>query len=265
MPLDLAAVDRSSLARPPLTTVICQIRFDTTAQASDARRLRDLRAALGGEEAFPHVDEIRQGEFSITVGPGGVSPAAAQQTNSGRGWRLRSADGTRVVTLLPAWVTLEMFDYPGWDEGFYPTLQNLANAVRDIIDPAFEQRLGLRYINQVTVPDDVSNAAGWAGYIDPAFLSVAAHPEIGPHVHLTRQQTVLELEGGTRCNLNHGFAPDDDRGGSLTYVLDLDVYREGMRDFDPDEIAAAVSAFNLIALRLFQLATTPELRDLFRS
>jgi uncharacterized protein (TIGR04255 family) len=247
-----------------LTSVICQIRFDTTPAASDARKLQELRSALGGSEAFPHVDEIRQGELSISVGPG-LAPATAQQTNVGRGWRLRSADGSRVVALLPAWVTLEMFDYPGWDEGFYPTLLNLIGAVQGIIEPAFEQRLGLRYINQITVPEDVRTAEGWAGFIDPAFLSMAAHAEIGPHVLLARQQTVLEVDGGVRCNVNHGFAPDDDRGGALTYVLDLDVYREGMRDFDPAAITEALSEFNLIALRLFQLGTTPELRQLFAS
>lgn len=260
MPLDLAAVDRSTLARPPLTSVICQVRYDTTPAASDARKLQDLRSAIGGDVAFPSVEEIKQGELSIQFGPG-MSPAASQQTTVGRGWRLRSADGTRVVALLPTWVTLEMFAYPGWDEGFFPMLESLIQAANDIVEPTFEQRLGLRYINQIRTPEDVRSAEGWAGFIDPTFLSVAAHPEIGPHVHLTRQQTVLELGDGVACNVNHGFGPDDDRGGALTYVLDLDVYREGMRDFDPQLICATVTEFNLIALRLFQLATTPELRE----
>lgn len=262
MALDLAAVDRSTLARPPLTSVICQTRYDTTPAAADARKLQQLRAAIGGDEAFPSVEEINQTDLSIAIGPG-MAPATKQTT--GRGWRLRSADGTRVVALLPAWVTLEMFVYPGWDEGFFPVFQKVIQAVNDIIEPTFEQRLGLRYVNQITTPEDVRSAEGWGGFIDADFLSVAAHPEIGPHVHLSRQQTVLELGGGVGCNLNHGFGPDDDRAGALTYVLDLDVYREGMRDFDPQLICTTVTEFNLIALRLFQLATTPKLRELLAS
>jgi uncharacterized protein (TIGR04255 family) len=176
---------------------------------------------------------------------------------------MRGDDSATVVALLPSWVTLEMFDYPGWEEGFEPLLRDVVRAVGETIRPTFEQRIGLRYINQITDPQDVRSAEEWTDLIQPAFLALAAQPEIGPHVRLTRQQTILELEGDVRCNVNHGFGPDDDRGGALTYVLDLDVYREGMRDFDPDQILAAASEFNLVALRLFQLATTPELRNLF--
>jgi uncharacterized protein (TIGR04255 family) len=65
--------------------------------------------------------------------------------------------------------------------------------------------------------------------------------------------------------VNHGYAPDDAREGALTYVLDFDVAREGMRRFDTEGIRAAADLFNAYALRMFQIATTDELRELLRN
>lgn len=259
--LDITKVDQSILSGSQLSSVICQVRFDAAELASQTPAIRELRTRLGGHDAF-RLEQFQENAFTFAMGPN-IAPAA-QSGPSTRGWRLHSKDGKRVIAVLPNAVTLEVFDYAGWDD-YVTTFQAVVSAVSEVIAPVFEQRIGLRYVNQLTVPEDVREPGGWIGFIDPAVLSLATHPEIGPLVRLTRHQTVLELDADVRCNISDGFAPDDDRGGALTYVLDFDVFREGVRDFDPDEICSTVSAFNLVALRLFQLATTDELRQLLAS
>jgi uncharacterized protein (TIGR04255 family) len=83
-------------------------------------------------------------------------------------------------------------------------------------------------------------------------------------VTAAEQQIVLEIDEDTTCGLRHGFFADPERNLALTYVLDFDVYREGVRAFDRDDILSAADQFNTFALQLFQEATTPKLRLLLQ-
>jgi uncharacterized protein (TIGR04255 family) len=173
---------------------------------------------------------------------------------------MTSGDESRAIALLPNAVTLEAFTYGGWDDDFAPQLDQLLSAVADLVEPVFEQRLGLRYINQVTIPE-IRTPEGWRGLIADEFLGPAGNVEVGDLIVYSRQQFVLEPEEGVRLTVNHGYAPDEARDDALTYVLDFDVAREGARAFDPGAIRVTADNFNAYALRLFQLATTKELRE----
>jgi uncharacterized protein (TIGR04255 family) len=258
VPLDVSDLDRSLLAIPPLTSVICQIRFDESGGGADARTIQKLRERLGGEAEFPSLDQIAESSVSIAVS-GEAPPVAAQQVTA-KGWRMQSADGTRSVVLLPASVALEVSRYGGW-EVFAGQLDDLLGAVIESVEPVFEQRLGLRYINQID-RFDIHSADGWRGRIEDPFLGPVSNDELGPLVVFSRQQAVLQLdEEETRCTINQGFAPDEARGQALTYVLDFDVFRAGTRPFDRQALNDAAAKFNSYALKLFQAATTSELRS----
>jgi uncharacterized protein (TIGR04255 family) len=257
VPLDVSNVDRTLLAQSPLTSVVCQVRFDSTPRAGEARLAQDLRTRLGGEEAFPQLEAIAEASLSVSVGPN--APPVSQQINA-TGWRMASGDGGRIVSLLPSSVSFEVTQYSGWPD-FAAQFDAVIDAIAECVQPVFEQRLGLRYINQLTVPE-VRSPEGWRGYVDDAFVGLASHAEIDNMIIFARQQAVLQLDDETRCTLNHGFAPDEAREQALTYVLDFDVAREGTRLFDTAGLHAAAERFNAYALRLFQISTTAQLRDL---
>jgi uncharacterized protein (TIGR04255 family) len=261
VPLDVSDVDRSLLARSPITNAICQVRFDATPRAGGAQVIQALRERLGGETTYPELEQISEGAINIAVGAGaGRMP----QPVSASGWRIAAADGSKAIALLPTSVAFESFTYEGWEESFAPQLDDLLDAIASIVQPVFEQRLGLRYINQLTFPE-VQSPGGWRGHVEDLFLGIGSDDELGPLSVYSRQQFVLEPEEGVRLTVNHGYAPDDARDDALTYVLDLDVAREGMRPFDPRAIRTTADAFNTYALRVFQRATTPQLRDVLKS
>jgi uncharacterized protein (TIGR04255 family) len=258
--LHFPELDRKRLARAPLTSVVCQVRFDQTAQVSEAKTARAFHEALGGRAGpYPKLESITETQVNLAFGPG-VLPGFGHQSGAMSGWRLTNEDGTRAIGLMPHSLAFEDRQYATWDDDFAPRLDAALAALREHVDPVFEQRLGLRYINQITEPD-VREAEGWRGWIDGALLGIVMHDEIGPHVKLARQQVVLELENDVRCTLNHGFAPDPERDAALTYLVDIDVSREGMRPFDRDAISAAAAEFNAHALGLFQSTVTRELRE----
>lgn len=259
MPLDLSQLDRSVLPRSPLTTVVCQVRFNQSPAASDATVAQQLYEELGGRDGpLPHIEQVA--ETSINVSLGANVPASIAQQAGGSGWRISSAEGDQTILLFPSAITFEVARYEGWEEDFSPRLETILRNIAELVAPVFEQRLGLRYINQLTEPE-VREAPAFQEWLDPRFLGLAAHDEIGPLVVFARQQAVLQLDDEARCTMTHGLAPDPQRDGALTYLLDFDIAREGMRRFDVGEISDGANLFNAYALRLFQLATTAQLRE----
>ena len=258
MPLDLTDLDRRVLRHAPLATVICQVRYNVTSAASDLETARSFQQRLAERGLFDRLDQIVESTLNVAVAPH-VAPAVAQGPLN-TGWRLTAADGTRLVSLLPTHFAVEATAYNGWEEDFAPLLYEVLDAVVELVQPVFEQRLGLRYVNQLTHPE-VVEAAEWRGWIDESFLAMATHDELGPMLTFLRQQAILQLDGEARCTVNSGFSPDPDRDGALTFLLDFDIAREGTRGFDAAQIRETLDLFNSYALRLFQIATSPRLRE----
>lgn len=259
VPLNLTQLDKTPLPRSPLTSVICQVRYDPTPAAADAHAAQRFYEQLGGSDGeLPVIGPINEMAFNVALGPQ-AAPALAQQHGVG-GWRFASADDSIAVALTPVQLTLETGMYNGWEADFFPRLERVLSALAELVSPVFEQRLGLRYINNVDEPA-VEQPRDWGNWIAPHLLGLAAHQDLGDLVRFVRQQAVLEFDDETRCTFNHGFAPDAARDGHLVYLLDFDVAREGMRPFRLAGVLETATKFNTYALALFQLSITPALRE----
>jgi len=191
---------------------------------------------------------------------GGAPPAATQQ--QGIGWKISSDDDAYAVTLTPSHVSLEAARYEGWAEDFSGRLRELLAAASTHIQPVLEQRLGLRYINQITEPE-IREGTGWQEWIAAPVLGLASDPLLADAVTLMRHQDVLRLDDEAVCTFTHGYAPDQSRENALTFLIDLDVSRQGNRPFDIESLMTAAERFNTYALALFQRATTEALRQRF--
>lgn len=254
MPLDLLPPDRSRLERSPLELVVFQVRYENRLVVSDPAVALAVHEVLGGPSGpYGRIDPAEGTSLSVAVGTG---PTAVSESKLS-GWRLVGDDGW-VVSLMPDHVGLETTAYTTWDE-FEPRLHGLLDAVQEHVEPAIEQRIGLRYVDQIRELQ-IADAAGWEPYIRPELLGPILHPQFGPAVRATFQQVLVELERGVTCGLRHGTAQNET--GTMDYVLDYDVFREGGRGFDPAAIKAAASAFNTYALQLFQASITETLFDL---
>jgi uncharacterized protein (TIGR04255 family) len=119
------------------------------------------------------LEQITEGAINIALGPG-ASPGAVPQAITSSGWRMTSQDGEKAIVLLPSSVAFEAFTYGGWDDDFAPQLATLVEAVAEVVQPVFEQRLGLRYINQVTSPE-VLNAEGVTRTLAWVAMMTSAH------------------------------------------------------------------------------------------
>ncbi len=261
MPFPLPAPDKRRLTRSPLALVVCQVKFEELIAPSDARTAVAFHDALGGRSGpYPKLEQAISQTINVVGGPGGVQSSAQPR----QGWRLRSAEGHWTVVLMPDHVVLETSRYTTWSDDFEPRLNNLLRATALHIEPALEQRLGLRYVDRITEPA-VQAPGEWREYINLTFLGAILDDQIEGSIRAAQQQIDVDLGDGIAAGVRHGFFADPSRDGSPTYLLDVDVYRETGQAFDVAGIMATLNIFHERNLQVFQRVMTPKMLDYLRS
>ena len=232
------------LAASPLVVVVCQLRFEQHPEVSESRFMTAFHGVLGGPSGpYAHREQTQVSQITVT--------GAGTTLNSGdTGWNLRSDDGW-TVAIMPSFVALETQRFTTWAD-FIERLETVVRAVDECVAPAIEQRLGVRFVDQLR-DASVGSLAGWRGRVDDTLLGVALHATLGPIVRWSEQRLVLDFDDGTTCLLRHGSVPEHDE---LTYVLDFDAYREEGRAFDVNDVLTGAGALSDHAHSVFQQALT---------
>ncbi len=94
-----------------------------------------------------------------------------------KGWRLSRGDERAFVQIYPHRISVHhLAPYPHW-EGFRPMILEVFSALRHVLPELWIERLGLRYINRITLPQDVSHLSGY----------FTLYPHIGPALPQTHK------------------------------------------------------------------------------
>jgi uncharacterized protein (TIGR04255 family) len=244
-----------------LELVVCQVRHERRLVVGEGSTALAIHEALGGASGpYPSIDEVSSAELNVVMGVGAGTPNVRESKTSG--WRLTSADGAWVITLLPDNFSLETSAYTTWADDFAPRLDALIGAVADHVQPTFEQRIGLRYVDRINELG-LTDLAAWEPYLRPELLGLALHPQLGPGVRTYQQQVVVELGDGVTAGLRHGPVVEAGRD-HVDYQLDYDIFRQGGRPFAADAIMDAAARFNIYALQLFQASISDALLEELR-
>ncbi len=258
MALDLPEPDPTRLPGSPLELVVCEIRFEANLSVGTTETALSFHEAIGGTEGrYAKVEPLSGQTLNVTVG---AAPTVESKGLSG--WRFLSDDGAWTVSLMPEHVSLETSKYTVWEE-FRDCLQEILKATGQEVSPAFEQRIGLRYIDRIK-EFGLRSPQEWEDYITPELLGVVIHPQLGPAIRNAHQQILMDLGDGLSCALRHGFVVETNDEAKVDYLLDYDLFREGGRRFDIDELTATADQLNHAALQLFQASVTSRLLEQFR-
>lgn len=260
---------REMFALSPLALVAVEIRF------TDAARMRQQQTkdaiAIALEHRFPFAEPLQQTEFNLL-------PAGPPQIEQRAGVVLKNTKSTESLTLMSQSISYETTEYASFD----PLLEAIAAACDALkesgVRPAL-QRIGLRYIDEIRVPGDISDVRDWKTWIDERLMSSLS---IGPaEAIITSAQglNTYDLGGGRGMNFRYAalnqapvVAPTHLRRRAIEsgpfFVLDFD----GFQDFtggDPVELETDVVRASLQAVHVpcgttFQQSITEEARSLFR-
>ena len=242
----------------PLREVICQIRFPAILSI-DTREPADFQEAI--RAAFPRY-AVRQDRLppKLTVVNGSTQvenqPAIPNHN-------FLSADNQWKLNLTRDFISLSTVAYTSWEEFGKKLDQPLAQFIK-LYQPAFLQRIGLRYVNLVSRQALDLEGEPWSELIAPPYLGVLAEEDVSEDA--TRQSAVdfdTALDSSCRVKVHAGpgmlkqNVPNAPADKEVKFVLDFDLYMRG--EIQPMLAAGALETLHGHAASLFQGAITQKL------
>lgn len=261
--------NREVFPRSPLALVAAEIRFTDAARLRQQTTLDMVTIAMEG--LFPFAEPLNQTDLNF-------GPAMPPQVQQRTGVVLKDASSTASLTLMSNALTYETTAYTE----FSGLIEAVTAACRALVDanvrPAL-QRVGLRYIDEIRVPAQVTDVRGWAPWIDQRLL---AHLAAGPdEVPVTATQGLTTYDLGDRRWLNFQYAALNQvpvvsprflrrevfPAGPF-FVLDFDGYQDFTGDVPtalaPEVVSTCLAAVHTPAGAAFQRSITDDARALFR-
>ena len=234
---------KGTMANAPVKLVVAQVRFERHPDVAASEFVTKFRGMVGDE--YTQIEQARVQQ--IIAGPLGVVSEAPES-----GWTLATDDGTK-ISMLEGSAALEVTQYTSWEK-FRSQLDDLLEALETALSPATEQRIGLRYIDELTSPGD--SLASWKGCVRDELLGPVLHADFGEAITTIEQKVVFTYRDGSACLLRHGYSADPPLNNH--YILDTDVFRSVKGAYSGGNVRAAFDEFHSKAESIFVGCLTPE-------
>lgn len=244
--MELPEYASSKLARSPLVLVAAQINFEEVGKDISHRQAREVQRAL--DKSWTRLQAAPQVRTTLT-------PSGAVNEPQRGAYRISSQDESWSLVINPDSVILETRAYTGWGE-MSDSLYAIANAIAQVLDPAQRLRIGLRYVDQIPLPEGKDD---WHGLIANELLGVRAHPVLGALVTATEHRCLLQIAPEARCLFRHGLMQTADPERGAPYLLDYDVFNDSPASFSLEELRDVTEALHNYAGSLFIASVTSDL------
>lgn len=261
--------NREVYRNAPLALVAAEIRFTDAARLRQQQTKDDVTIAL--EERFPFAEPLHQSDVNLT-------PGAPAQIQERLGVVLKNATSTETLTIMSESLTYETTIYKDFEQLFDAVTAACDALVAAKVRPAV-RRVGLRYIDEMRVPEPITDIRQWGTWINGQLIG---HLEVGPDdvpALTTQSVSTYDLGGGRGLNfryaaLNQGpivvpqFLKRPPIESGPFFVLDFD----GFHDFTGGEavplsaevVRESLSTVHVPCGTAFQRSITDEARALFR-
>lgn len=251
---------RTHYQNAPAHEVICQLRFPTILTI-DTVEPAAFQEAIRAD--FPQYARRQDAAPPKVVGLNGPTPKVEQQPAVSN-YHFLSADGRWKLNLTKDFIALSTLRYDGWED-FARHLDKPLAAFIQLYQPAYFQRVGLRYVNIFSRSKLDLTGEKWADLIAPAYVGPLCEPDVVEENFLNCATDLLfQADSSCRAKIHAGVgriknnaqgAPQDPE---VKYILDMDLSMNGQV---PCTLAAAgLETLHGHAGRIFEGAVTDKLR-----
>ena len=251
-----APYERLQYARSPLVEVICQLRFPTI-------------LAIGAQEPAAFQEAVRRDFPQYAARQEQLPPKVVRKGNTASleaqkpitNYHFVSEDGRWKLNLTQNFIALSTLSYQRWEDFAARLDQPLAQFIQ-IYQPAFFERLGLRYVNAISRQRLGLEDQLWDDLIRDHYVGILGQPDV-EETEITKCSLDVEtpLVGGYRMKLHAG--PGLIGGGKtdkeVKFILDSDFSASGQ--LTADSVPAKLEDMHRFALCLFRGAITDELHQ----
>ena len=248
---------RTHYPSAPVHEVICQLRFPTILTINNVEPA-DFQEAIRAD--FPQYARRQETPPPVPQAPGTAQPAPVSN------YHFLSEDNQWKLNLTKDFIALSTIRYPGW-EAFAGRLDKALAAFIRTYQPAYFQRVGLRYVNLISRKRLDLEDTPWTDLIAPAYTGAMADPELREEDCLSFGTDLqLKLDNSCRAKIHAGLARLQVKGPNapqqdpeLRFVFDLDLSMNG--NVPCTMAAGALETLHIHGGRIFEGAVTQELRD----
>ena len=252
--------ERVRYAKPQLIETICQLRFPTILSIG-VREPVDFQDLIRGQ--FPRYSRNIEKLPPKMVNQGGSMKMEEQPPVTN--YQFLSADGRWKVNLTNSFISLATPAYTTWEEFAAKLDQILAQFIK-VYQPAYFERIGLRYINAISRSALGLEEVPFSDLIEPAYLGLLASEDVSERA-FTRawQEAEVNLPGGCRLKLRcgpgravrPGQQNSDDK--EIRFIFDQDIFMAG--NIEMKHSAGALNTIHIHADRTFRGAITDMLHN----
>jgi uncharacterized protein (TIGR04255 family) len=241
-------------AQNPIVEVICQLRYPTILSiaseppAAFQELIRDeypiyrREAAIGGlpDELPPEIAQLVQ---NLPVFQ------SASSTH-----RFYAQDQRRQIAMTTEFIAISENDYTEWDD-MRREIERARAGVEQVYQPAFYERVGLRYTNRIDRQALGVADRPWSALLRPEVTGLlGSSAEMADAVHEATSTTVLLLgDEGSGVRVTSGI----ESGNNDVFVIDADFFA-GERS-DHERVGTLLDGYNRAAGNLFRWAIEPVL------
>ena len=250
-----AEYERCQYARPPLVEVICQFRFPAILSIG-AKEPAEFQEAIRRD--FPKYMARQEQPAPKITGLGGPNPKVEPQSPI-TNYNFISADGAWKLNLTTGFIALSTLRYTRWEDFANKLDKPLAQFIQ-IYEPAFFERIGLRYVNALSRRALGLEDLLWDDLVQSQYLGVLGEPDVDEQsVSKCAVDVELGLAEGCRAKIHAG--PGLLNGGKsdkeVKFILDGDFSANG--NLSADSVPAKLEDLHRYAVRFFHGAVTPQL------
>jgi uncharacterized protein (TIGR04255 family) len=235
-------------SRSPLKQVVAQIRFPALLRLGEISSVASFQDRIRG--SYPEFQREQRAAFQVPVEqPSSLLTEAY--------YRFSDREGRWSVRLTEASLTLETKSYLTADD-LAARFQQVLGAAQETLGLDERQRLGLRYLNELRVPE-VTTLAHWSQWLRPEFVGFSAPLFDEPVEHTAQEVRVRRADGV--FTVRHGLL----KGSSLLpgktgeplaaepfYLLDLDYWDARRVPLDVKATLEQLQSFSRFIYRFFR-------------
>ena len=242
------------LSSAPLIAVVAQIRFPQIVSITHENFIGGFQERIRKE--YPVLRKESGVDFLLT--PDGVS-----KSNSTTIWKFcdRPQRTAWTVSLAPSFVALDTSQYENRTD-FLERLRLVLNALDDTITPSTCDRIGIRYVDRILLDSDTNLA-------DLIRRDILALATVDPGGNANLMHSISDSKysvGDAVFNGRWGWVPprvmlDPLHGPAVespSWILDLDMYKDNVEDFDTHRLVSTASNFAEQIYRFFRWSVRPE-------
>ena len=249
--------DRYQYRKNQLLEVICQLRFPTILSIS-AREPADFQEAIRAD--FPQYKRLEERPAPKVSGAPGSMRLEEQSTITN--YQFLSADGKWKTNLTNSFIALATPAYTNWED-FAAKLDKVLAGFIPIYQPAYFERVGLRYINAFSRKALGLEDVPFRELFQPGYLGLLGDDDVQETAFARAGQDIeMKLTGGCNAKLHAGpglVQRGKVKDQEVKFILDVDVFMSG--NVPVKTCVPALNTVHVHADRIFAGAMTRQLHD----